>query len=81
AKAAGYKNALWVKTPEEFRDEFIQAWKRNELTLIAAKIDAGQPANLPPLRLDEIENKYRFMRYLEESEKRAILNPGFDSKL
>ena len=81
AKAAGYKNALWVKTPEEFRDEFIQAWKRNELTLIAAKIDAGQPANLPPLRLDEIENKYRFMRYLEESEKRPILNPGFDSKL
>ena len=81
AKAAGYKNALWVKTPEEFRNEFIQAWKRNELTLIAAKVDAGQPANLPPLRLDEIENKYRFMRYLEESEKRAILNPGFDSKL
>jgi phosphonopyruvate decarboxylase len=81
AKAAGYKNALWVKTPEEFRNEFIQAWKRDELTLIAAKVDAGQPANLPPLRLDEIENKYRFMRYLEESEKRAILNPGFDSKL
>jgi thiamine pyrophosphate-dependent acetolactate synthase large subunit-like protein len=81
AKAAGYKNALWVKTPEDFRNAFIQAWKRNELTLIAVKIAAGQPANLPPLRLDEIENKYRFMRYLEESEKRAILNPGFDSKL
>ena len=81
AKAAGYKHALWVKTPEEFRKEFIQAWKRNELTLIAAKIDAGQPDDLPPLRLDEIENKYRFMRYLEESEKSAILNPGFDSKL
>jgi thiamine pyrophosphate-dependent acetolactate synthase large subunit-like protein len=81
AKAAGYKNALWVKTPEDFRNAFIQAWKRNELTLIAVKIAAGQPANLPPLRLDEIENKYRFMRYLEESEKCAILNPGFDSKL
>jgi thiamine pyrophosphate-dependent acetolactate synthase large subunit-like protein len=81
AKAAGYTNALWVKTPEDFRNAFIQAWKRNELTLIAVKIAAGQPANLPPLRLDEIENKYRFMRYLEESEKRAILNPGFDSKL
>jgi hypothetical protein len=49
--------------------------------LIAAKIDPGQPAHLPPLRLDEIENKYRFMRYLEETEKRSILNSGFDSKV
>jgi hypothetical protein len=31
--------------------------------------------------MDEIENKYRFMRYLEATEKKAILNPGFDSKL
>jgi thiamine pyrophosphate-dependent acetolactate synthase large subunit-like protein len=81
AKAAGYKHATWIKTPEEFRSEFLQAWKRNELALIAAKVDPGQPANLPPLRLDEIENKYRFMRYLEETEKRAILKSGFDSKL
>ena len=43
AKAAGYRHASWVQTPEDFRIEFIQAWKRNELTLIAAKIDAGQP--------------------------------------
>jgi thiamine pyrophosphate-dependent acetolactate synthase large subunit-like protein len=81
AKAAGYKHASWIKTPEEFRSEFIAAWKRNELTLIAVKVDPGQPAELPPLRLDEIENKYRFVRYLEATEKRAILNPAFDSKL
>jgi thiamine pyrophosphate-dependent acetolactate synthase large subunit-like protein len=81
AKGAGYRYALWVKSPAEFRAEFIQAWKRNELTLIAAKIDPGQPANLPPLQLDELENKYRFMRYVEATERRGILNPGFDSKL
>jgi len=81
SRGAGYKHATWVETPGEFRDAFIQAWKRNELSLIAAKVQPGQPANLPPLRLDEIENKYRFMRYLEETEKRGILNPGFDSKL
>jgi hypothetical protein len=34
-----------------------QAWKLNELTLIAVKVDPGQPKDLPPLRLDEIENK------------------------
>lgn len=81
ARGAGYKHALWVKTPEEFRSAFARAWESNELTLIAAKIDPGQPKNLPPLKLDEIENKYRFMRYLEATERRTILNPGFDSKL
>ena len=81
ARGAGYKRACWVKNPEEFRAEFIRSWKDDELTLIAAKVAPGQPSDLPPLRLDEIENKYRFMRYLEESEKKRILNPGFDSKL
>ena len=81
AKGAGYKHALWVKTPEQFCAEFARAWTRNELTLIAVKVEPGQPKNLPPLRLDEIENKYRFMRYLESTEQRGILHPGFDSKL
>jgi thiamine pyrophosphate-dependent acetolactate synthase large subunit-like protein len=81
ARAAGYKYASWVGTPQEFRAEFVSAWRRGELTLIAAKVDPGQPKNLPPLRLDELENKYRFMRYLEETEKKAVLSPGFDSKV
>ncbi|HTN70320.1 MAG TPA: thiamine pyrophosphate-dependent enzyme [Methylomirabilota bacterium] len=81
AKGAGYKHAAWVESPGEFRAAFVQAWKRNELSLIAAKVEPGQPADLPSLRLDEIENKFRFMRYVEETEKKNILNPGFDSKL
>ena len=81
ARGAGYRHATWVKTPAEFRAEFIKALSLSELTLIAAKVEPGQPGGLPALRLDEIENKYRFMRYLEETEKRAILHPGFDSKV
>src|SRR4030095_5072009 len=81
AKGAGYHNAIWVDSPEEFQVEFRLAWERNELSLIAVKVAPGQPGNLPPLRLDEIENKYRFMRYLEATEKKSLLNPGFDSKL
>ncbi|HEY7220006.1 MAG TPA: thiamine pyrophosphate-dependent enzyme [Candidatus Binatia bacterium] len=81
AEGTGYKHAMWVKTPEEFRAEFVRARNRNELTLIAVKVEPGQPKDLPPLRLDEIENKYRFMRYLESTEKKSILHPGFDSKL
>jgi len=81
AKGAGYKHALWVSNPAEFATEFTAAWRRGELTLIAAKVEPGQPKSLPSLKMDEIENKYRFMRYLEGTEKKAILNPGFDSKL
>lgn len=81
AKGTGYKHGLWVNTPEEFRGAFVRALKDNQLTLIAVKVEPGQPKGLPPLRLDEIENKYRFVRYLEATEKKGILNPGFDSKL
>jgi phosphonopyruvate decarboxylase len=81
ARGAGYRNASWAATPEEFRAAFDHAWKENQLTLIAVKVQPGQPKDLPPLKLDEIENKYRFMRYLEATEKKPILNPGFDSKI
>jgi thiamine pyrophosphate-dependent acetolactate synthase large subunit-like protein len=81
AKGAGYKHARWVQSLEEFRGAFVQAAERNELTLLAVKVEPGQPPDLPPLKLDEIENKYRFMRYLEATEHRGILNPGFDSKI
>lgn len=81
AHGAGYKRALWAQTLEEFRAEFTRAWKDNALSLIAVKVRPGQPANLPALKFDELENKYCFMRYLEATEKKAILGSGFDSKL
>lgn len=81
AKGAGYPHALWVQSTEEFHSEFVRAWQRNELTFIAVKVDPGQPKDLPALKLDEIENKYRFMRYLEATENKPILNPGYDSKI
>jgi thiamine pyrophosphate-dependent acetolactate synthase large subunit-like protein len=80
AKGSGYKHAAWVNSPEQFNSEFRQAWKKNQLSLIAVKVTPGQPKGLSPLQLDEIENKYRFIRYLEATEKKNILHPGFDSK-
>jgi thiamine pyrophosphate-dependent acetolactate synthase large subunit-like protein len=74
-RGAGYKHAFWVKNPEEFRQEFLKALKRNELSFIAAKVEPGQPS-LPPIRVDELENKYRFIRYIEETEKKSILGPS-----
>jgi thiamine pyrophosphate-dependent acetolactate synthase large subunit-like protein len=81
AKGAGYPHACWVKSPEEFRAKFLEALHGNRLTLIAVKVDPGQPKDLPALKLDELENKYLFMRHLERTEKKAILSPGFDSKV
>ena len=71
AKGAGYKNACWVERPEEFCREFIQAKERNELCLIAVKVQPGGPAALK-FPIDEIENKYRFVRHIEATEKQAI---------
>jgi thiamine pyrophosphate-dependent acetolactate synthase large subunit-like protein len=80
AKGAGYKHACWVKSPAEFRQEFLQAWKRNELSFVAAKVEQGQP-KLPPIRVDEVENKYRFIRHIEETEKKSILGPSDHRKI
>ncbi|HEY1267298.1 MAG TPA: thiamine pyrophosphate-dependent enzyme [Candidatus Binatia bacterium] len=75
AKGAGYKHASWAASPEEFRREFQAAMKRGALSFIAAKVDQGQP-KLPPIGADELENKYRFIRHIEATEKKAILGPS-----
>lgn len=74
-KGAGYKHACWVKSPKGFREEFLKAWKRNKISFIAARVEQGQPV-LPPIRVDELENKYRFIRHIEATEKKGILGPS-----
>jgi hypothetical protein len=39
---------------------------------ICANIEAGR-AEAPPLKYDELENKYHFIRYVEDTEGIAIL--------
>jgi phosphonopyruvate decarboxylase len=73
AKGAGYPNACWVKNPEEFRAEFVKAWERNQLSFIGARVEPGTPSGLPRISVDEIENKYRFIRHVEATEKKTIL--------
>src|SRR5918995_2537935 len=43
AKGSGYPHACWVETPEEFRAGFLDARQGNRLTLIAVKVEPGQP--------------------------------------
>jgi thiamine pyrophosphate-dependent acetolactate synthase large subunit-like protein len=72
ARAAGIRNSLWARTVEEFAQAAGAALKGNELTFIAAKVDATR-TEVPPYPVDEVENKYRFIRYVEKTEKIEIL--------
>jgi thiamine pyrophosphate-dependent acetolactate synthase large subunit-like protein len=71
ARAAGINNSQWVKTVEEFATTAAAALRGNELCFIGAKVSTERTA-VPPFPIDEVENKYRFIRYIEKSEKIEI---------
>jgi sulfopyruvate decarboxylase subunit beta len=75
AKAAGIKKAFWANTIEEFKRAVSEAVTGNNLTFIGAKVELSR-AEVPPYPIDEIENKYRFIRYVEKTEKIEILKTG-----
>jgi sulfopyruvate decarboxylase subunit beta len=72
ARAAGIGKALWVTSVEEFSRAALPALKGNELTFIGAKVESTR-TEVPPYPVDEVENKYRFIRYVEKTEKIEIL--------
>lgn len=72
ALAAGIKNALWANSIERFAQVVAEALNRDQLTLIGAKIEMSR-TEVPPYPMDEIENKYRFIRHVEKTEKIEIL--------
>ncbi len=72
ARSAGIKNAVLAQTVEEFRKAASEALKGNVLTLIGAKIELAR-AEVPPYPMDEVENKYRFIRHVEKTEGVQIL--------
>ncbi|HEU4342741.1 MAG TPA: thiamine pyrophosphate-dependent enzyme [Candidatus Binatia bacterium] len=72
ARAAGIQSARSVETVEELLAAVRHALDNDGPHFIWARIEAGR-AEVPPLPVDELENKYRFIRYLEQSEGLAIL--------
>jgi len=72
ARSAGIKKALWVSTVDEFKQAAAEAVKGNTLTFIGAKIELFR-SEVPPYPMDEVENKYRFIRHIEKTEKIEIL--------
>src|SRR6267142_2072224 len=71
ARAAGIRQAVWTHSVEEFA-RVAEALNGHELFFIGAKITTER-TEVPPYPMDEVENKYRFIRHVEKTEKIAIL--------
>jgi thiamine pyrophosphate-dependent acetolactate synthase large subunit-like protein len=72
ARNAGVQSARSAATVEELQEAVRHALSHDGPHFIWAQIEAGR-AEAPPLRYDELENKYRFIRYIEETEGINIL--------
>ena len=72
ARAAGIGNAQTVESVEDVVQAVRHALSNDGPHFIWARIEPGR-AEVPPLPLDELENKYRFIRYVEKTEGTAIL--------
>jgi thiamine pyrophosphate-dependent acetolactate synthase large subunit-like protein len=72
ARSAGIKSSRTVATVDALTEAVSHALSHPGPHFICAQIEAGR-AEAPPLRYDELENKYRFIRYIEETEGMNIL--------
>lgn len=73
ARAAGISNSLWANSLEQFAQAVTNAMNGGELCFIGAKVTTER-AQVAPLPIDEVENKYRFIRHVEKTEQIEILN-------
>ncbi|HLQ91283.1 MAG TPA: thiamine pyrophosphate-dependent enzyme [Xanthobacteraceae bacterium] len=75
AKSAGISNAFEVRKIEDFTAVITKALAGRGPWFIVAKVVAEKPPVEPKL-MDGRENKYRFVRYIEETEGSVILKPS-----
>jgi thiamine pyrophosphate-dependent acetolactate synthase large subunit-like protein len=72
ARAAGIQSSRAAESVEDLVEALRHALSNDGPHFIWARIEAGR-AEVPPLPLDELENKYRFIRYVEQTEGISIL--------
>jgi len=65
ARAAGVPHTATVRTLKEFREGFLAAQKRDDLTTLVAKTDAVGPSGYVT-DLSLLENRYEFARHLKQ---------------
>jgi thiamine pyrophosphate-dependent acetolactate synthase large subunit-like protein len=72
ARAAGIADVHAVHDVGAFVDRFRRALGGPGPTFIHARVEAARE-KVPPVPVDEVENKYRLVRYIERTEGIAIL--------
>lgn len=72
ARAAGVKNAQWADSLGAFERAIRGALAGGELCFIGVKTSTDR-VEVPPYPIDEVENKYRFLRHVEKTEGIEIL--------
>lgn len=72
ARGAGIRDVSVVENVEEFETCFATALRGRGLAFIHARIEPGREP-LPPMRVDEVENKYRLVRFVERTEHISVL--------
>jgi sulfopyruvate decarboxylase subunit beta len=72
ARGAGIREARWANSVEAFAQAVIGALSSNSLSFIGAKVTTER-TEVAPYPVDEVENKYRFIRHVEKTEKIAII--------
>ncbi len=72
ARAAGIESARWANSLEAFGQIIDEALGLRAPVFVGVKVDGTRTA-VPPYPIDEVENKYRFIRHIETTEKIDIL--------
>jgi thiamine pyrophosphate-dependent acetolactate synthase large subunit-like protein len=81
-RAAGIPSVRQVSTIEEFKGAVKNAFDTDGPHFIVADVEAsGEDANTSYSRLNEVEGKFKFIRYLEKLEGRALREDSIDVKL
>jgi thiamine pyrophosphate-dependent acetolactate synthase large subunit-like protein len=73
ARAVGIPHAVNVETFEELEEEMTRAFEERGCRFINVRTEPGA-AKVPPRQTDGFEDKYRFVRYVEQLEGTQILN-------
>jgi sulfopyruvate decarboxylase subunit beta len=72
ARAAGIRRALWANSLDQFSKIVGDALEGDDLYFIGAKVTTER-GDARPYPIDEIENKYRFVRHVEKTERIEII--------
>jgi sulfopyruvate decarboxylase TPP-binding subunit len=75
AKASGLASVCTVQSLDGLVAAIESAWRAAGPSLIVAKVNREQ-AFVGPTLMDSKENKYRFVRHIEQTENRIILRPS-----